>query len=482
MANAAVFLSDIHLGIRGPLEDFDSDDAFEQLLNAKLAHEFPDDAFDLVLLGDTFDLWQVVPDSDLARFENGRLVRDLGALQLMLESAGEQGKLRQAVQRNARFFRALATFLRGSPNRNVVFLPGNHDHSLVAPDVQHALTTLLAGFVIEARQLIVDRWYYEKPDLQVYAEHGNQFDGDNRYRDFPRLPQGEATYQDECKGYFFVRLFWNLLESLDHAVEHGPTRWYRIFAWLVRNRRWRLIPAALELFYDYTVYPQPFERISLLGQIADLRALAREGETQQRLLMVPEKLFTPDVLKPEAVFSDTEAVEEVYRKLYHQPGEAGQAMRQTVDMLLARKAPARHMRSRVPPPKDPTRPLERDVQELRDLEHLLITPPGVTPGVTRGLLTREVDEAAAETLLTPGDRSSLKGEPLDPRIRSIVFGHSHRAVKKPLSRGGMYWNTGTWQSWEDEQGRKHKDLTYVLVHDKTSGGGIEADLHHVVTS
>jgi hypothetical protein len=225
-------------------------------------------------------------------------------------------------------------------------------------------------------------------------------------------------------------------------------------------------------------YPQPFARISLLGQIAHPRALTSEGETPQRLLMVPENLFKPDGFKPEAVFSDTAAVEEVYRKLYHQPGEARQAMRQTVDRLLARKAPARQMRALVPPPKEPTRPLEHDVQQLQDLEHRLITLPGATPGVPRGLLTREADEAAAETLLMPGDRSSLKGAPLDPRIRSIVFGHSHHAVKTPLSRGGLYLNTGTWQSWEDEQGRTHQDLTYVLIHDKHSGGGIELQFGH----
>jgi Uncharacterized protein conserved in bacteria len=482
MAKAAVFISDVHLGTVKDLKDFDSYVEFEGFLNDTLANKFSSDDLDLVLLGDILDLWQVVPESELPQQENfgGSLNAIQNGIQLELDRFGEQRKIREIVQQNKQFFQSLARFLKGKPNRKVFFIPGNHDHSLVSQEVQQELQTQLGSFGIDTHQLIIGSLFYENPSLHVYAEHGNQFDLENYYANFPGFPEGEATYQEECKGYFFVRLFWNLLKKLDPTIGTAPSRWYKVFTWLAKNRRLQLVPVAVRLFAGYKKHPQRFARLSIFERIVNfVTAVEEQGEQRDMLLMYPENLFKEE-FDPDAVFSDDPTVEEFYRKLYFDPGEAGKALRDVVDELLKTKA---ETRDQVPSPIDASQPLESELEKVNYLEHVSIDSEDLTPGAARALIGLREDshEKAARMLLTPGNRSGLKNMPLDPQIRYVVFGHTHRHTKKSLRGGAVYFNTGTWQNWKDENDALHKNLTYVLIHNKGAEERIDADLHHFVT-
>jgi UDP-2,3-diacylglucosamine pyrophosphatase LpxH len=480
MSKVAVIISDIHLGSNDRLNDFDSHSEFEEFLNGKIAREFPDDELALVLLGDVFDLWQAVPANELPKRRGSKVDWDLNAIQLELEIDREKARLQEIVQRNSDFFESLAKFLGGGQQRKVFFIPGNHDHSLVADEVRRELRDILAGFGINQEQLNVEQPYYENIPLQVYAEHGSQFDGDNRYDEFTSFHQGEATYEEECKGYFFVRLFWNLLESLDRSVEHGPSRWYKVFAWLAKNRRFKLIPVALKLFHDYEKQGKKldFERISVFEQIGNILAVEEEGREKEMLFMLPENLFK-DEFDPYAVFSYNHTVEEFYRKLYHAGGDEGELARTLLDEILRDKSEKLNIPCEVPPAEDSSLDLDKELAEINYVERVIVNPEDFSPGAARGIFTRDKDQVAAEDLLTPGNRSSLKEEPLDEQIKYIIFGHTHKCVKQSLGGGATYFNTGTWESWEDEKGTKHKDLTYVLIHDKAGTERIEADLHRL---
>ena len=49
--------------------------------------------------------------------------------------------------------------------------------------------------------------FYENPELALYADHGNQYDKNNAYKDF-----GRFDWKEDCRGYYFVKLFFNRIE------------------------------------------------------------------------------------------------------------------------------------------------------------------------------------------------------------------------------------------------------------------------------
>jgi UDP-2,3-diacylglucosamine pyrophosphatase LpxH len=458
MSSVAVFVSDFHLGTIDSLKDFDSFSEFENFL-LMLHARFPIEELDLVLLGDVFDLWQVVPQSDLPRTGGILPEWDLTTIALELESSGEEDKLEKAIMGNAAVFTAIAGFLDGNLQRRVFFIPGNHDHSLVAVGVQKKLQGLMNSYGVDNRQLVLGQYYYENPLLMVYAEHGSQFDEDNHYADFDYFNTGEDTYSMECKGYFFVRLFWNLLESLDSSVENGPTHWYGIFTWLARNQRFALIPVAAKLFYDYEHHPKSFERISFSGEIGTL--LKSRAADEAEPVMFPENLYKHE-LNPEAIFSENIRVENFYRRLYHSKGKEGERARIIFDGLLDNK------RRTLPLDKRPTVGQPFDAELSLEDEAARLTSKNEFRDEKALFLMRDGYEIAARELFQPGISSSLKGQNLTPeQVKYVVFGHTHHSCSKELPNKAFYFNTGSWQTGRDDDGNPVKKLSYLILSRKS---------------
>ena len=69
----AVFVSDLHLGSNPTLDDFTRDREFEVLLELPALKPGADDRLDLVLLGDSFDLWQSVSENECRQEKSNRI-------------------------------------------------------------------------------------------------------------------------------------------------------------------------------------------------------------------------------------------------------------------------------------------------------------------------------------------------------------------------------------------------------------------------
>lgn len=476
MGNAAVFISDLHFGTLTKLDDFDSHKEFENFLNVKLDGEFRDDDFDLVFLGDTFDLWQSISESELPQKMGSKWTWNFDKIHLEIDRSKEQQKIQQIIEKNHQVFDSLAGFLNRVKKRKVIFIPGNHDHSLVHKDVQQQLKSFLTERGVEEHQIILGQNYYENSSLQVYAEHGNQFDEDNKYANFSVFPEGPLTYQKECRGYFFVRLFWNLLKSVDPSIGTAPSRWYKVFNWLMKTKLGTVFPIALKLFADYRRYPKHFDRISIFQQVTNFLLNVEDREKKaEDLLVFPKNIFE-DIFDPCAVFSDDKRVEDLYRKLYFESDEALQGTKEVINLLLKEKPQRMPSPCTVPHPLSPSRSLEEELKLVPSLPSIRPIVNNPASGAERGLLLGGKDIRAATKILTSGRSMSLKREPLVPKPSYIVFGHTHQCVEEPLKGGSRYFNTGTWVGWEDEKGTKHKDLSYVCIHSQHKQ--VKANLCH----
>ncbi|MBN1901034.1 hypothetical protein JW926_06885 [Candidatus Sumerlaeota bacterium] len=167
-----VFISDLHLGCGDELEDFilwrktelplskTSRDIQKGLAGIhRVFSHFIDHILDLgekkgvkpeiVLLGDTFDLLQVLPE----------------------ERTNPQ-KIDLIAEVHKSFFDSLARFHEKGGCVNLV--AGNHDHDLLHPELSERLRFHLP-FINETssgKPLL----YYHDPASGIYAEHGNQYD------------------------------------------------------------------------------------------------------------------------------------------------------------------------------------------------------------------------------------------------------------------------------------------------------------------
>ena len=214
-----VITSDLHLG-QGkdprtgqwlPTEDFRWEEDFAAFLHA--VNEAGKGATDLVLNGDTFELWQsvnddcVAPDATVGCTEAEALAR---VQRVLAAHAGEMA--------------ALGAFARSGANR-VTLVPGDHDAALLFPSVA---TRVLTALHAPDRVEVATRGYWRSADDAIYAEHGHQMPGDPyAFANWP-LPfarrGGQARLQRSL-GEQLAQRFYNELEprypTLDNFAQDG---------------------------------------------------------------------------------------------------------------------------------------------------------------------------------------------------------------------------------------------------------------------
>jgi UDP-2,3-diacylglucosamine pyrophosphatase LpxH len=106
---------------------------------------------------------------------------------------GSVYKMRRILTDHPRFCAALATFL--AAGNRAVFVLGNHDRELHFPEVQETLRQLVRAHAPPGRGAVVagnigfEPWFIHVPGV-LYAEHGNQYDSTCSYRDVldPSVP------------------------------------------------------------------------------------------------------------------------------------------------------------------------------------------------------------------------------------------------------------------------------------------------------
>lgn len=202
-----VFISDLHIsvgrdahGTWHPYEDFRWEREFVLFLDR--VNREGEGRTDLILNGDTFELWQslpqdcVYPDRNLGCTEADAL-RHIG----------------RVLSEHNRELKALAAFATSGSN-TVTIVPGNHDAALLFPAVAHAVLAKLPAPAGRVR--ILTSGYWLSPDGLVYAEHGHQIGKEvNWFEDWPQpfLSGPGGRHLRRPWGEQFVQSYYNRWEA-----------------------------------------------------------------------------------------------------------------------------------------------------------------------------------------------------------------------------------------------------------------------------
>ncbi len=416
----AVFVSDLHLGSNPTLDDFTQDREFEAFLELPELGPRAGAHVDLVLLGDSFDLWQSVSETECRQKQSSNI-----DLEYVTDSEAQRLALVRA--KHLRWFEALGRFGK-RPGCRLIFITGNHDHSLIDPALQARVTQYL-GLGGSAGLSFAN--FYEDPALSLYADHGNQYDHNNTYDDFVHF-----DWKQDCPGYYFVKLFFNRIEYKDPRVDNSPSGWSAVWHWLRRIMNFKLLAVAIRYYWQYSTDDRVPQRI----KPAATRDLA-ESTAQPDLIgqaAAPNLLFAgPASRSSDSFFSADPETEAFLREAYDVSPEVRRAVNEILDAQeesggargtqrgVTRGArpvrkPSARRRSEVPKPTKSSRGLAAE----------------------RGIVGPPKDIGWAENLFSGGpyfrDRLKVKD------FRYVIFGHTHDALDHQLSNGATYLNTGTW--------------------------------------
>ena len=213
-----VIASDLHLGsgksANGewlPTEDFRWQDDFFSFLRA--IDEAGKGATDLVLNGDTFELWQSTTDDCRAR-----------DARLGCTEQEARGRLARVVAAHSVELTALGAFARNGTNR-LILVPGDHDAALLFPAVG---ATAIASFNAPERVEIATRGYWLSADGAIYAEHGHQLPGDPyAFTEWPQpfVRGDDGIHVERSVGERLAQRLYNDLEPrfaiVDNVAQEG---------------------------------------------------------------------------------------------------------------------------------------------------------------------------------------------------------------------------------------------------------------------
>jgi hypothetical protein len=206
-----IFISDLHFGVGrdssgawDPYEDFRWAAEWSLFLRELGAPGQP--PTDLVLNGDTFELWQSLQND--CSYAN----RDLGCTE-----AEALARLQRVIRAHSEELAALGRFAGTGDNR-VVIVPGNHDGALLFPSL--ALAAVAAIPAPGGRVRVATEGFWLSPDARVYAEHGHMIGeevnafrvrGDKAWPD-PFVDAGGRLHIVRPWGEQFVQEYYNRWE------------------------------------------------------------------------------------------------------------------------------------------------------------------------------------------------------------------------------------------------------------------------------
>ena len=402
MTKRVVLVSDFHMGpgAQWNVEDFFRDDLVRHLAG----HRSSTLDTDIVLLGDTFDIWQTL----IGRYDYDAESADQVRVEYTTED--EVAKLETILLNHREAVSALDQLSR-MPRTKVRFVIGNHDHSLVSPDVQALLRRYVTGEVDVP--VVVDY-----PELGLWAEHGCQYDHNNTYP----TPFSDFKWQQDCPGYYFVSLFWNRLEHISPNIENSPAGWKKVFYYIFKGLfNPRLAAKAIKFWRQY-------KRDSRVQKHISLTAAEMPG--------APD-LLVAGLAAGGRLFSSDDTVEQAYREMFHTDPD----IRHELESMLP-------IGQVVPPPApSPTAQSWREQAADESLPRSLSDES-------------DVDQSASELL--DGQRDPTERPQRLNGYKCVVFGHTHAPKIQQLSAHQLYANTGTWL------GRKPR-CTTVIVEPRGNG-------------
>lgn len=210
-----VFISDLHFGVgRDPAtmkwhkeEDFRWGEEFALFL--KEINRKGNGLTDLILNGDTFELWQSLNKD--CKYED----KDLGCTE---EEA--LTRIMHVVSEHAPELRAIGQFADAGQNQ-VILIPGNHDAALLFPRVKD--TVLQAISAQPGRVVVASEGNWRSPDGLLHAEHGHQIGKEvNKWGMWPRpfTTKNGTTYLQRPWGEQFVQEYYNQFEHTYSIIDN----------------------------------------------------------------------------------------------------------------------------------------------------------------------------------------------------------------------------------------------------------------------
>jgi UDP-2,3-diacylglucosamine pyrophosphatase LpxH len=214
-----VIVSDFHLG-RGrwlddgslnPLEQFIYDEKFIQLLDYYSHGEFRNSELELIFNGDFLNTIQVDYDEVLPE---------------AITERGSLDKVRKIVQGHPEIFEALRKFL-ATPGHTLTYIYGNHEPSLLWPEVRDYLNKVLETDVKYPG-------FSYKLD-GIYMEHGQQYQTVNRFdlnQLFLTSGLKEPIINLPWGSYFVIKYLNRLKLKRPHIDRVSPFGMYLLYALL----------------------------------------------------------------------------------------------------------------------------------------------------------------------------------------------------------------------------------------------------------
>jgi len=203
-----IFISDTHFGVgkvNGHWHNFE---------DARWAPEFA--AFleemnrmgkgkaDLILNGDTFELWQSLDPNDCTVPAN----KNLGCTE---DDALK--RLQRVIQFHQPELTSIGTFAKSGDN-TVTIVPGNHDAALLFPKVAQKVLIAINAPADRVRVATEGDWLSQ--DGLIYAEHGQQIGKEvNKFDHWPQpfIDYKGVRYLQRPWGEQFVQRFYNMYED-----------------------------------------------------------------------------------------------------------------------------------------------------------------------------------------------------------------------------------------------------------------------------
>ena len=198
-----VVISDTHFGVGHrngewhPWEDFRWQTEFARFL----AFIGANGSTDLVLNGDTFELWQSL--SPCASVD-----AEIGCSQ---DEAVQ--RIKSVLAEHNDEIRALQAFASRGSNR-IYVVPGNHDAAILFPAVRAEVERKLGANVVRAD----GEW--RSQDHRILAVHGHQFDEANRFPNWPKPFTRDGEHLQRPWGEYFVQQFFNDVEERYPIVDN----------------------------------------------------------------------------------------------------------------------------------------------------------------------------------------------------------------------------------------------------------------------
>lgn len=414
-----VFISDLHLGVgrQTPtvwhsMEDFRWEGEFRAFLDE--IDRLGRGQTDLILLGDTFELWQSLKDNDCL-FSN---------LNFGCDERGALARVTRVIENHRSELEALGRFADRGANA-VVLVPGNHDAALLFGAVERAVLEATGS---GSRRVTVARsgsWL--STDGQVFADHGHQMGKEvNRFDNWPRPFVGpNHRYLQRTWGEQFVQRYYNPFEAkypiIDNILENGVGAVYAMKAEGAAGST-RAIGRFLSFF------------LSKLSRAQFEASLGEEGEPPQWDLKAVRGRGNAFIIESFPPGPLREGAKEAAKR-----GDLGASMASLTTQELTAICDYREA-----------------LQRREENAFTLVEAPEPCPkkelGAAGQALLRRSKHAVVSQYLEEVHAKLSRARRGQPRFALYVYGHTHAAESSfdPMENTSSEWhptvlNTGAWQ-------------------------------------